>query len=150
MKDYDLNLADLDTGAIKSIMKDINRPGSQSLENYKPVRIYYNPHNPGKHSLILKFNSTKASEAKVIFVEIDKKSLEATKKQASVSNAVFIGKQKIAIINNGNVEITDTETMLSLGAVSEIDKPDDIFPGAVGKFIYRKGNVAFYYDTVTK
>lgn len=150
MKDYDLTFADLENGQTRTILKDINRPGSQTLENYKPVRMYYNPHNQSKHSLILKFNPTKSSEAKVFFIEIDKKSMEATKKQTSVSNAVFLGKQKIAIINNGNIEVTDTETMLSLGSISDIEKVDDIFPGALGKFIYRKGNLAVYYDTVTK
>jgi hypothetical protein len=150
MKDYDLSVVDLESGQVKTLLKDINKPSTQSLENSKPVRIFYNPHNPGKHSLILKCNATKASEAKIFFIDVDKKTFDTTKKQAALSNAVFIGKQKIAILNNGNVEVSDTETMLSLGSIADIDKVDDIFPGAVGKFIYRKGNTAYYYDTVSK
>ena len=150
MKNYDFILIDLETGHQKPIYSDLNKPTQLSLENSKPVRIFYNWHNPTKHSFIMKFDANKSAEAKIIFMDVDKKTFEVSKKQAAISNAVFIGKQKIAILSNGQVEISDTETMLSLGAIPDINKVDDVFPGAVGKFIYRSGNTVYYYDTVTK
>jgi len=151
MKDYDFVVADLENGQVKTILKDLNKPGQISLENSKATRIVYNYHNSSKHSFILKYGSTKVSEAKLIFVEVDKKSLEANKKTSIASNAVFIGKQKIALLSGtGQIEISDTETMLSVGAIPDIDKVDDLFMGPVGKFIYRKGSTVYCYDSVTK
>lgn len=76
--------------------------------------------------------------------------MEVVKRQSPASNAVFIGKQKLVLLINGNIELSDTETMLSLGNIPGLSAIDDIFEGGVGKFIYRKGNTVTYFDTVTK
>lgn len=150
IKNYDFCMVDLDTTHQKTLISDLNKPAQLTLENHKPIRISYNSHDPAKHSFIFKYEATKSTEAKVMFITVDKKSMEVIKKQASIANAVFIGKQKIAVLNNGQVEISDTDTMLSLGAIPDINKVDDIFAGAVGKFVYRCGNSVTFYDTVTK
>ena len=132
------------------ILKDFNKPNQLSLDNFKVDRIQYNYHNSSKHGFICKYNATKNTDQRLFLLEVDKKSLEVTKKQTPATNAVFIGKQKLALLIDGKIEISDTETMLSIGAISDIDKVEDIFEGGVGRFIYRRGNSVSYYDTVTK
>ncbi len=150
MKDFDFALLDLESGQTKVILKDFNKPNQLSLDNFKVDRIQYNYHNSSKHGFICKYNATKNTDQRLFLLEVDKKSLEVTKKQTPATNAVFIGKQKLALLIDGKIEISDTETMLSIGAISDIDKVEDIFEGGVGRFIYRRGNSVSYYDTVTK
>lgn|SRR3990167_987790 len=151
LKEYDLYSMHLDDLKPTAVLKDINRPPQKtSLDSSKAVRLIHNIHNPNKNSFLLKFNASKTSESRLMIVEIDKKTGKATKAQSLATNGTYIGKQKMALVINGHVEVTDTETMLSLGPLGDLDKVEDIFQGGVGKFIYRKGNNAVLYDTVTK
>lgn len=81
---------------------------------------------------------------------MDKKSYSGTSKLIHAKKAVFIGKNKIALLNNGAVEVSDTDTLLSLGSIPGITEVDQIYDGGIGKFIFKQKATLKLYDTVSK
>ena len=147
---HDFKLRDVKSGAEKLLMEDISRPGSGALRSGRPKSILANPFNKAKWGFIVKYKQTKHSDAKLFYLEVDKRSLNTSKKQILATSCVFIGKNKIAFLNNGLIELSDTDTLLSLGSVKGVTGVDEIFSGRIGKLVYRKGSNIVYYDTVAK
>lgn len=150
VKDYDFIMKDLDSAADKTLIESLNRGTSSVKRSSKPSMIQANHFNKSKWGFIVTYNETKTTDAKVYYVEVDKKSYVAQSKQILAKHAVFIGKNKIAYLNNGNIELTDTDTLLSLGSIKGIENVDQIFEGGVGKIIIRTRSQVKLYDTVGK
>lgn len=150
VQNYDFKMIDLTSGAERTLIEEFHRPSSGSLRTGKPSKILKNEFNKSKLGFIVQYKKTKTTDAKVFYVEADKKTYSATKKLISASSAIFIGKNKIAYLNNGNIELSDTETLLSLGNVKGVKSVEEIFTGGIGKIIIKSRSVARFYDTVAK
>jgi coatomer protein complex subunit alpha (xenin) len=150
VKDFDFCMKDLDSSAEKVLIESLNRGSAAVKRSGKPSLVQANGFNKSKWGFIVTYNETKSTDAKVYYVEVDKKNYSAQSKQILAQNAVFIGKNKIAYLNNGNIELTDTETLLSIGSVKGLTKIDQIYEGGVGKIVYRTRTQVKLYDTVGK
>lgn len=150
VKDFDFKMVDLAHGGERTLIEEFHRPSSGSLRSARPVMIKKNNFNKSKYTFIVEYNKTKTSDSKVFLVEVNKKTYEAQKKHIPASSAIFIGKNKIAYLNNGNVELSDSETLLSLGSVKAVKNVDQIYSGGIGKIILKTRSVAQFYDTVAK
>ena len=150
VKNYDFVMKDLETGGEKVLIDSLYRGTSSLLRSAKPNQIQINIHNKSKFTFIVTYKETKSTDAKVFYIEVDKKTYSAHSKQVLVKNAVFIGKNKLAYLNNGNIELSDTDTLLSLGSIKDFSNLDQIYEGGVGKLILRQKTNLKLYDTINK
>ena len=137
VKNCDFLLRDLHTGQEKIIVDNINRGSASVIRSTKPSSISVNHYSQGKWAFLITYKETKSTDSKVYFVEVDRKSYQGTSKLIHAKKAVFIGKNKIAYLNNGAVELSDTETLLSLGSIPGLTEVDDLYDGGIGKFIFK-------------
>lgn len=150
IKNCDFMLRDLHTSQEKVIVDNINRGSGSVIRSSKPSYVSVNHYSQGKWAFLVTYNETKSTDSKVYFVEVDKKSYQGSSKLIHAKKAVFIGKNKIAYLNNGAVELSDTETLLSLGNIPGLTEVDELFDGGIGKFLFKQKTQIKLYDTVSK
>lgn len=150
IKNFDFVMKDLHTDSEKVIFDNLNRGSSSVVRSGKPSFVSANQFSQGKWGFLVTYNETKSTDSKVYFVEVDKKTYHGSSKLLHAKKAVFISKNKIAFLNNGAVELSDTDTLLSLGSIPGLSGVDEIFDGGIGKFIFKQKTQIKLYDTVSK
>ena len=92
----------------------------------------------------------KNQESKIIMIEVNRTDYKATIKQTGLTEATFIGREKIAVVKKGLLSLSDSDTFLSVGNLTGIENIDEVHMGSIGKIICRTKSKVILYDTVAK
>jgi coatomer protein complex subunit alpha (xenin) len=127
-----------------------NSGNNQILGRSTPKRILLNTYNNQKWVFMLKYVFAKGQDSKIMIVEVNRTDYKTTLKQTSLTDATFIGREKIGVVNKGNLLLSDSETFLSVGQLPNITGVDEVHMGGIGKIICRTKSKVSLYDTVAK
>lgn len=150
---FNLRERNVATGVDRIISDDLHKThlsNQELLEGGKAQSIEHNSFNKSKVQLVIRFDETKLRDDRLLFLEFDTKTMEVSKQILNNQKAVFLGKNKLAALNNGRIELSDLETQMTIGQVQDVANVDDIFQGNIGKIIFREHRIVYYYDTVAK
>jgi len=135
----------------KTLIEDIIKLGGVTLGGRGiPKRMIFNTYNNQKWTFMLKYWTSKGNKGEVVIIEVNRTDYKATLKQTNVNEAIFVGREKLVVVNKGNLVLSDCETFLSIGQLPNIENVDEVFMGGIGKALCKTKSKLILYDTVAK
>lgn len=151
VRDNNFIMHDFNMGSEKILIEDIQKQsGIQLGGKSTPKRIIFNNYNNQKWVFMLKYWTAKNVKGDLLIIEVNKSDGKAILKHTNMNEGVFVGREKLAIVNKGNLVLSDIDTFLSVGQLPNVENVDEVFMGGVGKALCKTKSKLSLYDTIAK